>query len=79
MFRIAKTRGRLAPDWQPDIAALAFYAIVTRLINDWMLSEDPEDDIAREVGVVMRSFVKSVAKKKPASRTRAGQEAGLPT
>jgi TetR/AcrR family transcriptional regulator, acrAB operon repressor len=68
IFRLAKIRGRLAPEWQADIAALAFYAMVTRLINDWMLSADPEHDLAREVGAAMRSFVKSVTGKKPAAR-----------
>jgi TetR/AcrR family transcriptional regulator, acrAB operon repressor len=47
IFGLAKARGRLVPEWEPDLAGLAFYAILRGLINDWMLGE-ADFDLATE-------------------------------
>ncbi len=59
IFRLAEKRGRLAPHWRPEIAALAFCGMVMGLINQW-LNGETEFDMRNDVTAAVRAFSSSL-------------------
>ncbi|EJW13500.1 Transcription repressor of multidrug efflux pump acrAB operon, TetR (AcrR) family [Rhodovulum sp. PH10] len=64
IFRQAEKRGRLAPHWQPETAALAFCGMMHGLVHQWLTGET-EFDVAGDVAAAMRAFVISLSAGKP--------------
>jgi TetR/AcrR family acrAB operon transcriptional repressor len=61
IFRLAEKQGRLAPEWSPDTAALACFAMTSGLITEWLRGE-AEFDLMTDAIAAVRAFVASLAR-----------------
>ena len=59
-FADAAARGRLAPGWEPDTAALAFHALVGGLVDGWLRGEG-RFSLTKEGAEAIRAFLGAVA------------------
>jgi TetR/AcrR family acrAB operon transcriptional repressor len=59
LFRLAATRGRLAPTWRPEAAALAFLHLINGMVQAW-LRRPVAGGLAIEGAEMVRAFLASV-------------------
>lgn len=61
VFADVAASGRLASGWQPNVAALAFYALTSGLVDGWLKSNGQDFSLAKEGAAAIRSFLATVA------------------
>lgn len=64
VFELAARRHSLAPEWNPDKAALAFHAMIGGLLSEWLRGAD--FDLSTDAISTLRAFACSLRTKKRA-------------
>jgi AcrR family transcriptional regulator len=60
IMALAAARGRLAPEWTPDMAARALFLLLDRSVEDW-LRMPGEFQLEAETMPLLRAFIRSVS------------------
>lgn len=68
IFELAAKRRVLAPHWRPDNAALAFYAMISGLISEWLRGR-AHFDLHPDVVDTLDTFVDSLRARRRSGRT----------
>ncbi len=63
---LAAARGRLAPEWSPDMAARTLFLLLDRSVEDWLRTPD-EFLLEAETMPLLRAFIRAVSVVVPAA------------